>query len=57
MEKKRNGNGIYHMDVRIYNGLPNKLKIISSNPNKLKASLKEFLHLNSYYTLEEFSRR
>jgi hypothetical protein len=51
------GNGVYHMAVRIYNGLPNKLKIISNNPNKFKPSLKEFLHLNSYYTLEEFFKR
>jgi hypothetical protein len=42
--------GVYHMAVRIYNGLPNKLKIIS---NKFKASLKEYLHLNSYYILDE----
>jgi hypothetical protein len=48
------GNGVYHMAVRIYNGLSNKLKIISNNSNKFKASLKEFLHLNSYYTLNEF---
>jgi hypothetical protein len=50
------GNGVYHMAVRIYNKLPNKLKIISNNPNKFKASLKEFLHLNFYYILEEFFR-
>jgi hypothetical protein len=35
------GNGVYHMAVRIYNELPNKLKIISNNPNKFKATLKE----------------
>jgi hypothetical protein len=29
------------MAVRIYNGLPNKVKIISNDPNKFKASLKE----------------
>jgi hypothetical protein len=46
------GNGVYHMAVRIYNGLPDKLKIILNNSNKFKASLKEFLHLNSYYTLD-----
>jgi hypothetical protein len=45
------GMGVYHMAIRIYNGLLNKLKIIS---NKFKASLKEFLHLKSYYTLDEF---
>jgi hypothetical protein len=46
------GNWVYHMAVRIYNGLPNKLKITWNNSNKFKASLKEFLHLNSYYTLD-----
>jgi hypothetical protein len=51
------GKGVYHMAVRIYNGLPNKLKIILNNSNKFKASLKEFLHLNSYYTLDEFFKR
>jgi hypothetical protein len=51
------GNGVYHMAVRIYNGLPNKLKIISDNSNKFKASLKEYLRLNSYYTLEGFFKR
>jgi hypothetical protein len=32
------GNGVYHMAVRIYNGLPNKLKIISHNSKKFKDS-------------------
>jgi hypothetical protein len=50
------GMGSNHMAVRIYNGLSNKLKIISNNPNKFKGSLKEFLHLNSYFILEEFLR-
>jgi hypothetical protein len=49
-------NRVYHMIVRIYNGLPNKLKIILNNSNKFKASLKEFLHLNSYYTLDDLLR-
>jgi hypothetical protein len=40
------------LERRIYNGLPNKLKIILNNSNKFKASIKEFLHLNSYYTLD-----
>jgi hypothetical protein len=51
------GKGVQHMAVRIYNGLPNKLKIISNNSNKFKANLKECLHLNSYYTLDEFFKR
>jgi hypothetical protein len=51
------GNGVYHMAVRIYNGLPNKLKEISDNSKKFKVKLKEFLYRNSYYTLEEFIKR
>jgi hypothetical protein len=51
------GKGVYHKAVRIYNGLLNKLKIISNNSNKFKASLKEVLHLNSYYTLGDFFKR
>ena len=47
-------NGVYHMAARIYNGLPNTLKVISNNTNKFKASLKEFLFVNSFYTLEEY---
>lgn len=50
-------NGVYHMAARIYNGLPNTIKIISNNANKFKASLKEFLFVNSFYTLEEYFNR
>lgn len=48
------GKGVYHMGVKIYNGLPYNLKVISNDTNKFKVSLKEFLYLNSFYTLEEF---
>jgi hypothetical protein len=48
------GNGVYNMAARIYNRLPNELKLISSNINKFKANLKKFLYRKSYYTLDEF---
>jgi hypothetical protein len=51
------GNGVYHVAVRIYSGLPNKLKAISNDPKMFKISLKEFLYLNSFYTLDEFFKR
>jgi hypothetical protein len=47
------GTGVHHMAVRIYNGLPNKLKAISNDPKQFKVSLKTFLYLNSFYTLDE----
>jgi hypothetical protein len=53
---RKYGNGVYHMAVRIYNGLPKKVKVISNNTNKFKVSLKEFLYLNSFYTLDAFLR-
>jgi hypothetical protein len=43
------GKGVYHTEV--------KLKEISNNPRKFKSELKEFIHLNSFYTLREFFNR
>lgn len=51
------GNGVYHMVVRIYNALPNSLKLISKDIKKFKDKLKEFLYFNSFYTLDEFFMR
>jgi hypothetical protein len=49
--------GVYHMTVKGFNGLPYNLKEISNNPKKFKANLKDFLHSNSSYILEEFFKR
>jgi hypothetical protein len=51
------GKEVYPMAVRIYNALPNTLKVISEDIKKFKNKLKEFLYFNSFYTLEEFFRR
>jgi hypothetical protein len=51
------GKGVYHMAVKVFNGLPYNLKEISNNPKKFKANLKGFLYSNSFYTLEEFFKR
>jgi hypothetical protein len=48
------GKGVYHMAVKVFNGLPYKLKVISSDAREFKVKLKDFLYLNSFYTLEEF---
>lgn len=48
---------VYHMAVKVYNGLPYELKANSSYPNKFKANLKDFLYTNSFYTMEEFFNR
>jgi hypothetical protein len=51
------GKGVYHMAVKVFNGLPYNLKEISNNPKKFKANLKDFLYSNSFCTLEEFFNR
>jgi hypothetical protein len=51
------GNGVHHMAVRIFNALPISLKAISKDINKFKDILKQFLHLNMFYTLDEFFMR
>jgi hypothetical protein len=38
--------------VKVFNGLPYKLKVISSDAREFKVKLKDFLYLNSFYTLE-----
>jgi hypothetical protein len=49
--------GVYHMAIKVFNELPDTLKINSSYPKKFKANLKECLHVNSFYTMEEFFNR
>jgi hypothetical protein len=46
--------GVYHMAIKVYNGLPYELKAISSYPQKFKANLKDFLYTNSFYTWKNF---
>jgi hypothetical protein len=48
------GNGVYHMAVRVSNALPNTLKDNFNDIKKFKANLKKFLHIGSFYTLDEF---
>jgi hypothetical protein len=49
--------GVHHMVVKIYNRLPKNLKEISNDPNKFKVSMKGFLTINVFYTLDEFFRK
>jgi hypothetical protein len=48
---------VYHMAIKVYNGLPYELKANFSYPIKFKANLKDFLYNNSFYTLEEYFNR
>jgi hypothetical protein len=46
--------GVYHMAIKVFSGLPDTLKINSSDPKKFKVNLKEILYMKSFYTMEEF---
>jgi hypothetical protein len=50
------GQGVYHMAVKIYNGLPKNLKIIANDINNFKVKFKEFLIPDGFYTLDKFLR-
>jgi hypothetical protein len=51
------GNGVCHMAVRVFNALPNTLKDNFNDIKKFKENLKKFLHISSFYTLDEFFMR
>jgi hypothetical protein len=34
--------GVYHMAIKVFSGLPDTIKINSSDPKKFKANLKDF---------------
>jgi hypothetical protein len=46
--------GVYFSAIKIYNLLPQRIKKLSSNANKFKVTLKKFLLVNSFYSLEEY---
>jgi hypothetical protein len=43
------------MAIKILNSLPSYLKYLSHNIKQFKLVLKNFLYLNSFYTLEYFN--
>jgi hypothetical protein len=42
------------MIYKIYNSLPQKIKKLSGDANKFKITLKKFLLINSFYSLDEY---
>ena len=45
--------GPFYAGIKIYNNLPIQIKLLSSNFKQFKKALKEFLQLQSFYTLAE----
>jgi hypothetical protein len=46
--------GAYYSGVKIFNKFPSNIKDVNGNITKLKTTLKRFLYVNSFYTLEEY---
>jgi hypothetical protein len=46
-------NGVYHMAVKIYNGLPKDLKVITNDMKKFKVGIKKFLSFIHWRNLLE----
>ena len=46
--------GVYYSSIKIFNTLPKALKDIYNEPNKFKTALMHFLHIHSFYSLNEF---
>jgi hypothetical protein len=46
--------GAYYSGVKIFNKLPSDIKNVNCNITKFKTTLKKFLCVNSFYTLEEY---
>jgi len=45
---------VYDMDIGVFNMLPSHIKRESDNPNKFKVVLQNFLHENSFYSLDKY---
>jgi hypothetical protein len=46
--------GTYYVGIKIFNNLPTDITNLSHNINQFRLALSDFLHLNSFYTLEEY---
>jgi len=46
--------GVHYMGIKIFNNLPPNIKDISNNVKKFEICLKRFLHINSFYSIEEY---
>jgi hypothetical protein len=46
--------GVHYMGVKIFNKIPSKIQYLSNNKKRFHKTLKKFLLLGSFYTIEEF---
>jgi hypothetical protein len=46
--------GVYYMGIKTFNHLPSNIKDLSDDKKKFRTALKNYLLMNSFYSLEEF---
>jgi len=46
--------GVYYVGFKVFNMLPSYIKTEFDNPKKFKVVLQEFLHENSFYSLDKY---
>jgi hypothetical protein len=47
-------NGVCYMGIKAFNHLPSYIKILSDDKNHFKITLKNYLLINSFYSLNDF---
>ena len=46
--------GVHYMGIKVLNSLPPYIKDISNNVRKIEICLKRFLHMHTFYSIEEY---
>src|SRR5215472_3175385 len=46
--------GTYYSGIKFFNNLPLQIKKVANNQKKFKIALKNLLHTNSFYSIEEY---
>jgi len=46
--------GVYYSGIKIFNSLPQDIKMYIDNPRTFKKAVKKFLYTNSFYSLNEY---
>jgi hypothetical protein len=46
--------GTYYSGIKFYNKLPSDIKNVCGNLKIFKSTLKKYLHMNSFYTLDKY---
>jgi hypothetical protein len=46
--------GSQYFEIKVYNSLPGNIKQLSKSKNQFKKALLQFLHLHTFYNMNEF---